>query len=88
MRTVRQIPRATPSGFDFLFCTRPRALGQQTPPEPVLIHEIQHRRNNAVVTRHVNKTENVANVGFRDESLATSVSKTGSAQLGHLEIAS
>ena len=27
----------TPSGFDFLFRTRPRALGQQTPPEPVLI---------------------------------------------------
>ena len=25
------------SGFDFLFCMRPRALGQQTPPEPVLI---------------------------------------------------
>ena len=23
--------------FDFLFRTRPRALGQQTPPEPVLI---------------------------------------------------
>ena len=37
VRTVRQIPRATPSGFDFLFRTRPRALGQQTPPEPVLI---------------------------------------------------
>ena len=27
----------TPSGFDFLFRTRPRALWQQTPPEPVLI---------------------------------------------------
>ena len=27
----------TPSGFDFLFRTRPRALRQQTPPEPVLI---------------------------------------------------
>ena len=27
----------TPSGFDFLFHTRPRAFGQQTPPEPVLI---------------------------------------------------
>ena len=27
----------TPSGFDFLFRTRPRALGQQTPQEPVLI---------------------------------------------------
>ena len=27
----------TPSGFDFLFRTRRRALGQQTPPEPVLI---------------------------------------------------
>ena len=27
----------TPSGFDFLFRTRLRALGQQTPPEPVLI---------------------------------------------------
>ena len=27
----------TPSGFDFLFRTRPRALGQQTPPEPVLM---------------------------------------------------
>ena len=26
-----------PSGFDFLFRTRPRALWQQTPPEPVLI---------------------------------------------------
>ena len=37
VRTVRQIPRATPSGFDFLFRTRLRALGQQTPPEPVLI---------------------------------------------------
>ena len=37
VRTVRQIHRATPSGFDFLFRTRPRALGQQTPPEPVLI---------------------------------------------------
>ena len=37
VRTVRQIPRATPSGFDFLFRTHPRALGQQTPPEPVLI---------------------------------------------------
>ena len=37
MRTVRQIPPATPSGFDFLFRTRPRALWQQTPPEPVLI---------------------------------------------------
>ena len=24
-------------GFDFLFRTRPRALRQQTPPEPVLI---------------------------------------------------
>ena len=35
--TVRQIPPATPSGFDFLFRTRPRALWQQTPPEPVLI---------------------------------------------------
>ena len=23
--------------FDFLFPTRPRALGQQTPPEPVLV---------------------------------------------------
>ena len=30
-------PGLTPSGFDFLFRTRPRALGQQTPPEPVLI---------------------------------------------------
>ena len=29
--------RLTPSGFDFLFRTRPRALWQQTPPEPVLI---------------------------------------------------
>ena len=37
VRTVRQIPPATPSGFDFLFRTRPRALWQQTPPEPVLI---------------------------------------------------
>ena len=27
----------TLSGFDFLFRTRPRALWQQTPPEPVLI---------------------------------------------------
>ena len=27
----------THSGLDFLFRTRPRALGQQTPPEPVLI---------------------------------------------------
>ena len=27
----------TPSGFDFLFRTRPRALWQQTPPEPVLM---------------------------------------------------
>ena len=27
----------TPSGFDFLFRTRPRALWQQTPPEQVLI---------------------------------------------------
>ena len=27
----------SPSGFDFLFRTRPRALWQQTPPEPVLI---------------------------------------------------
>ena len=27
----------TPLGFDFLFRTRPRALKQQTPPEPVLI---------------------------------------------------
>ena len=27
----------TSSGIDFLFRTRPRALGQQTPPEPVLI---------------------------------------------------
>ena len=35
--TVRQIPPATPSGFDFLFRTRPRALWHQTPPEPVLI---------------------------------------------------
>ena len=35
--TVRQIPPATPSGFDVLFRTRPRALWQQTPPEPVLI---------------------------------------------------
>ena len=26
-----------PPGFDFLFFTRPRALGQQSPPEPVLI---------------------------------------------------
>ena len=25
------------SGFDFLFRTRPHALGQQTPPEPVFI---------------------------------------------------
>ena len=29
--------RLTPSGFDFLFRTRPHALWQQTPPEPVLI---------------------------------------------------
>ena len=35
VRTVRQ--RLSPSGFDFLFHTRPRALWQQTPPEPVLI---------------------------------------------------
>ena len=27
----------TPSGFDFLFCACPHTLGQQTPPEPVLI---------------------------------------------------
>ena len=27
----------TPTGFVFLFRTRPRALGQQTPQEPVLI---------------------------------------------------
>ena len=27
----------SPSVFDFLFRTRPRALWQQTPPEPVLI---------------------------------------------------
>ena len=27
----------TPSGFDYLFHRGPRALGQQTPPEPVLI---------------------------------------------------
>ena len=27
----------TPLGFDFLFRTRPHALGQQTPPELVLI---------------------------------------------------
>ena len=27
----------TPSGFDFLFHMGPRALGQQTPPETVLI---------------------------------------------------
>ena len=27
----------TPSGFDYPFRTRRRALGQQTPPEPVLI---------------------------------------------------
>ena len=40
VRTVRQIPPATPSGFDFLFRTRPRALWQQTPPEPVLILQI------------------------------------------------
>ena len=31
------VPWATPSGFDFLLCTRPHASGQQTPPEPVLI---------------------------------------------------
>ena len=30
------------SGFDFLFRTRPRALGQQTPPEPVLIPLTYH----------------------------------------------
>ena len=42
MRTVRQIPPATPSGFDFLFRTRPRALWQQTPPEPVLILQTTH----------------------------------------------
>ena len=29
-------PGLTPSGFDFLFRTRPRALGQQNPPEPIL----------------------------------------------------
>ena len=34
VRTVRQISRATPSGFDFLFRTRPRALGKQPPPPP------------------------------------------------------
>ena len=37
--------------------------------------------------QHVSKTESVTNVGFCDESLATSVSKTGPAQLGHLDIA-
>ena len=42
VRTVRQIPPATPSGFDFLFRTRPRALWQQTPPEPVLILQTSH----------------------------------------------
>ena len=42
MRTVRQIPPATPSGFDFLFRTRPRALWQQTPSEPVLILQVIH----------------------------------------------
>ena len=29
-------------GFDFLFCTRIRALWQQTPLEPVLIPLINH----------------------------------------------
>ena len=33
-----------PSGFDFLFRTRPRGLGQQTPPEPVLIPWTYHCR--------------------------------------------
>ena len=42
MRTVSQIPPATLSGFDFLFRTRPRALWQQTPPEPVLILQTTH----------------------------------------------
>ena len=42
VRTVRQIPPATPSGFDFLFRTRPRALWQQTPPEPVLILQLKN----------------------------------------------
>ena len=56
--------------------------------QPFLIPLIKQRRNNAVVTRHVSKTESVANVGFCDESLATSVSKTWPAQLGHPEIAS
>ena len=36
----------TPSGFDFLFRTRPRAFGQQTPAESVLIPWIKH-----VITR-------------------------------------
>ena len=31
----------------------------------------------AIASRHVSKTESVAKAGFRDESLATSVSKTG-----------
>ena len=39
VRTVHQIPQVTPSGFDFLFRTRPRALGQQTPPELFLTPE-------------------------------------------------
>ena len=37
---LSQCTRATPSGFDFLFRTRPRALWQQTPPEPVLILQL------------------------------------------------
>ena len=56
--------------------------------QPFLIPLIKHGRNNAVVTPHVSKTESVANVSFCDESLATSVSKTGPAQLGDLETAS
>ena len=36
------MPPAMPSGFDFLFRTRPRALWQQTPPEPVLILQVKH----------------------------------------------
>ena len=34
----------TPSGFDFLLRTHPRAFGQQNPPEPVLIPQLNYDR--------------------------------------------
>ena len=57
MRTVRQIPPATPSGFDFLFRTRPRALWQQTPPEPVLILQ-------TMIFLYTSESWNFPNVGY------------------------